>query len=147
MIDLKVYDMNTCPFTGRAVTPAITVSPKGRIGFNKVVLKLLKEQAPGHKNGIMVSFFQDKVLTADWYLSALYDNGYPIRILKSGAGQISNPVLAESIRNSIYRDEYSENTRGSVTGLRTTVTIPVSTTPESIQGKKLLVLETRRAKI
>lgn len=136
MIRFNVYDIKTLEPGNRRSSPTVSFDVQGKILFNKAAVSVIrqgrKEKGKGNDD-IRVTFFQDQDHPADWYLSADYPEGYAAKVLKSGACSIIHRPLARKILDSL-----------SATG---SARVPLSETPEVINGKIMLVLETKRAKI
>ena len=136
MIRFNVFDSSTLQQGNRRSAPTVSFDVHGKILFNKAAASVIrqsrKEKGKGN-DGIKVTFFQDQDHPADWYLSADYPEGYAAKVLKSGACSIIHRPLARKILDSL-----------SASG---SAKIPQSETPEVINGKIMLVLETKRAKI
>lgn len=136
MIRFNVYDIKTLEPGNRRSSPTVSFDVQGKILFNKAAVSVIrqgrKEKGKGNDD-IRVTFFQDQDHPADWYLSADYPEGYAAKVLKSGACSIIHRPLARKILDSL-----------SATG---SARVPLSETQEVINGKIMLVLETKRAKI
>lgn len=136
MIRFNVFDTKTLQPGSHRPAPAVSFDRQGKILFNKaaasVIRSIRKEKGKGNDD-FKDAFFQDQDHPTDWYLSANNPDGYPVRVLKSGACSIIHRQLAGKILASL-----------SASG---SAKIPLCEIPEVINGEILLTLETKRALI